>query len=172
VWGRLGILKRIHPELKRSQIDQALRHTVRPAFKHTLTNPVAVQLRTTKRTAITVTQQWRWHKVLLCSQPHLLFMLIHLPFLCCKTSKASKDYDKRKTDTELMDLAPAALVKLNSEKLMGDVSKLTIKEICALHLVSLAHCTRQRRCSSPAWRDASVRNQVFSLRLPVHLLQL
>jgi hypothetical protein len=59
-------------------------------------------------------------------------MLIHLPFLCCKTSKASKDYDKRKTDTELMDLAPAALVKLNSEKLMGDVSKLTIKEICAL----------------------------------------
>ena len=40
-------------------------------------------------------------------------------------SKASTDYDKRKTDTELMDLAPTALVKLNSEKL-------TKKEICAL----------------------------------------
>ena len=47
-------------------------------------------------------------------------------------SKANKDQDKCKADTALMDLAPAALVKLNSDKLSGDVTKLTRKEICAL----------------------------------------
>ena len=45
-------------------------------------------------------------------------------------SKANKDKDKRKTDTELMDSAPAALQKLN--RLNGDVAKITKKEICAI----------------------------------------
>jgi hypothetical protein len=44
-------------------------------------------------------------------------------------SNASKHYNKRKTHAELMDFAPAALVKLNSEKLMGDVAKLTKKNL-------------------------------------------
>ena len=47
-------------------------------------------------------------------------------------SQARKEQDKCKTDTDLMDLAPCALAKLNSDKLNGDVSKLTKKEICAL----------------------------------------
>jgi hypothetical protein len=45
-------------------------------------------------------------------------------------SKANKDKDKRKTDTELMDSAPAALQKFN--RLNGDVAKMTKKEICAI----------------------------------------
>jgi hypothetical protein len=47
-------------------------------------------------------------------------------------SKASKEQDKCKAHTELMDLAPSALVKLQSDKLNGDASKLTKKEICSL----------------------------------------
>ena len=45
-------------------------------------------------------------------------------------SKASKDKDKRKTDTELTDSASAALQKLN--RLNGDVAKMTKKEIYAI----------------------------------------
>ena len=37
-----------------------------------------------------------------------------------------------KADTELVDLAPASLLKLNSEKVNGDVTKLSKKEICAV----------------------------------------
>ena len=62
VGGALDIIEEMHPELKRTQIDQAFRRTVRPAFVHRLTNPVATQATTTKRTAITVQQQWRWHQ--------------------------------------------------------------------------------------------------------------
>jgi hypothetical protein len=39
---------------------------------------------------------------------------------------------KCKAVSELMDLAPASLVKLNSEKVNGDVTKLSKKEICAI----------------------------------------
>ena len=46
-------------------------------------------------------------------------------------AKASKEKDKCKADTGLMDFAPAALAKLDSDKVNGDVSKLTKKEICA-----------------------------------------
>ena len=48
--------------------------------------------------------------------------------------KATKDQEKRMGDAELMDLAPAALTKLNSEKVNGDVSKLTKRDICAISL--------------------------------------
>ena len=47
-------------------------------------------------------------------------------------TKANKDKDKCKADTELLDLAPASLQKLLGEKLKGDVTKLTKKEICAI----------------------------------------
>ena len=39
---------------------------------------------------------------------------------------------KCKAASELMDLAPASLVKLNSEKVNGDLTKLSKKEICAI----------------------------------------
>jgi ribosomal protein L12E/L44/L45/RPP1/RPP2 len=47
-------------------------------------------------------------------------------------AKSTKDEGKCKADTELLDLSPATLVKFHGEKIMGDVSKLTKKEICAL----------------------------------------
>jgi hypothetical protein len=47
-------------------------------------------------------------------------------------TKATKEQGKCKADTELMDLAPASLVKLNSEKVNGDVIKLSKKGICAI----------------------------------------
>ena len=47
-------------------------------------------------------------------------------------AKASKEKDKCKADTGLMDFAPAALATLDSDKVNGDVSKLTKKEICAV----------------------------------------
>jgi hypothetical protein len=64
--GAVDILEEMHPELKRGQIERSFRRTVRPANSFRLTQPVAVQATTTKRTAITVTQQWRWHKVRAC----------------------------------------------------------------------------------------------------------
>ena len=47
-------------------------------------------------------------------------------------AKSNKHDEKCIADTELMDMAPAALLKLNSEKVNGDMSKLTKKQICAI----------------------------------------
>jgi hypothetical protein len=47
-------------------------------------------------------------------------------------TKATKEQGKCKADTELMDLAPASLVKLNSEKVNGDLTELSKKEIRAI----------------------------------------
>ena len=58
--GAIDILEQMHQELKRSQIENSFRHTVRPAFAG---RPVAAQATTTKRTAITVPQPRRWHQV-------------------------------------------------------------------------------------------------------------
>ena len=63
VGGAIDMIEQMHPDLRREQIDRCFRRTVRPAFKERLTNPVAAQATTTKRTAVTVQQQWRWHKV-------------------------------------------------------------------------------------------------------------
>ena len=63
VRGAVDILQEMHPEYTRKQFDQAFRRTVRPIYSERLTNLVAVQNTTTKRTAITVLQQFRWHKV-------------------------------------------------------------------------------------------------------------
>jgi hypothetical protein len=46
--------------------------------------------------------------------------------------KSTKEQSKCKADTELIDLAPASLVKLNSEKVNGDLTKLAKKDICAI----------------------------------------
>jgi hypothetical protein len=47
-------------------------------------------------------------------------------------TKATKEHGKCKADTELIDLAPASLVKLNSKKVNGGVTKLSKKEIYAI----------------------------------------
>jgi hypothetical protein len=63
----VDILEQFCPEYSRKQLDQAFRRTVRPQCSERtrldMTDPFAVQATTTKRTAITPTQQWRWHKV-------------------------------------------------------------------------------------------------------------
>jgi hypothetical protein len=51
------------PKYSRKQLDKAFRRTLRPQYNERMTNPVAVHATTTKRTAITPAQQWRWHKV-------------------------------------------------------------------------------------------------------------
>ena len=48
-------------------------------------------------------------------------------------TKANKHKDKCEADIELLDLAPASLQKVLGEKLKGDVTKLTKKEICAIY---------------------------------------
>ena len=62
--GALDILEEMCPDLTRKQLDRSPRRTVLPAFSDRLTKPVVPQATTTKRTAITVTQQWRWHQVI------------------------------------------------------------------------------------------------------------
>jgi hypothetical protein len=57
------ILDKICPGYSRKQFDQAFRHTLRPQYSERMTDPVAAQATTTKRTAITLGKQWRWHKV-------------------------------------------------------------------------------------------------------------
>jgi hypothetical protein len=59
----VDILEQMFPEYLRKQLDQAFRRTVRPQYSESMTDPFAVQATTTKRTAITPAQQWRWHKV-------------------------------------------------------------------------------------------------------------
>ena len=54
-------LQELIPGLTRSQADNTFRRTIRPAHKKELTGIVKAQATTTKRTAITVRQQHRWH---------------------------------------------------------------------------------------------------------------
>jgi hypothetical protein len=63
VAGAVDILETILPRFSREQLQNSFRRTVRPSVKKRLTGPVTVQSTTTKRSAITVAQQWRWHKV-------------------------------------------------------------------------------------------------------------
>ena len=46
-----------------SQASGALRKTIRPTFSKVLTNIVKAQASTSKRSAVTVPQQYRWHTV-------------------------------------------------------------------------------------------------------------
>ena len=51
------------PGLKLEQVANSLRRTVRPRFKSVLTNIIKAQASTSKRSQITVAQQYRWHQV-------------------------------------------------------------------------------------------------------------
>jgi len=59
----VDIPEQMCPLYSRKQLDQAFRRTVRPQYSERMINPVPMQVTTTKRTAITPAQQWRWHKV-------------------------------------------------------------------------------------------------------------
>ena len=59
----VDILEKICPGYFRKQLDQAFLRTVRLQYSERMPDPFAVQTTTTKRTAITPAQQWRWHKV-------------------------------------------------------------------------------------------------------------
>ena len=84
VRGAVDMIEELEPHLNRAQITRAFRRTVRPKFKGRLTNPVAAQHSTTKRSAITVTQQFRWHKV--SNYTSSVIPFTHLPFnLCLQT---------------------------------------------------------------------------------------
>ena len=51
------------PHLTTQQVTDSLRKTIRPKFKSVLTNIVKAQASTTKRSQITVAQQYIWHSV-------------------------------------------------------------------------------------------------------------
>ena len=55
-------------------------------------------------------------------------------------TKATKEQGKCKADTKLMDLAPASLVKLNSKKVKGDMTKLPKKRTSRSPFVFSAAC--------------------------------
>ena len=63
VTGSLDLLEEVAPHLTRKKLESSWRRTVRPKYSERLTKPTAAQVTTTKRTAITPAQQWRWHKV-------------------------------------------------------------------------------------------------------------
>ena len=65
----VDMVQDLAPELTRNQARDAFRRTIHPSNKDTLTNIVKVQASTTKRSAITVPQQYRWHKVPCTSEP-------------------------------------------------------------------------------------------------------
>ena len=73
--GALDILEEMCPDLTRKQLDRSLRRTVLPAFYDRLTKPVVPQATTTKRTTITVPQQWHWHQEYLGAQFWSVFPL-------------------------------------------------------------------------------------------------
>ena len=59
----VDILETMIPSESREQLSMLFRCTVWPAVSARLTGPVVAQATATKRTAITVQQQWRWHTV-------------------------------------------------------------------------------------------------------------
>jgi hypothetical protein len=55
------MLQDMVPALSREQARNVFRRTIHPSYKDVLTNVVKAQASTTKRSAITVPQQYRWH---------------------------------------------------------------------------------------------------------------
>ena len=66
--------------------------------------------------------------------------------------KATKEQGKCKADIELMDLAPASLVKLNIEKMNGDVTKFSRRRFARSPFAFSAECTRRPTRSRCSWR--------------------
>ena len=58
------LLHDLVPTLKLEQVQNCLRQTVRPRFASVLTNIVKAQASTSKRSQVTVAQQYRWHQVI------------------------------------------------------------------------------------------------------------
>lgn len=58
----VDMVQDLEPALTRKQISQSFRRTVRKNHKSVLSNIVKAQASTTKRNAITVSQQFRWHQ--------------------------------------------------------------------------------------------------------------
>jgi hypothetical protein len=63
--GALEMFEQMRPDLSRIQITNAFAHTIRPRHKEDITNLRVTQqtTTTTKRSAITPEQQFRWHKM-------------------------------------------------------------------------------------------------------------
>ena len=59
----VDLLHDLKPQLDRKAVEKAFDRTVRPGHAAELTGIVRANSTTVKRTAITVAQQWRWHKV-------------------------------------------------------------------------------------------------------------
>ena len=57
----VDLMHDLKPDLKRRSVEQAFDRDVRPKHAHQLTGIVKANPTTTKRTAITVGQQFRWH---------------------------------------------------------------------------------------------------------------
>ncbi|KAJ1449690.1 hypothetical protein M885DRAFT_590330 [Pelagophyceae sp. CCMP2097] len=60
----VNALGKLVPDSSREQLRRAWRRIVRPGFKSDLTDIIRAQATMTKRTAITVAQQWRWHRLM------------------------------------------------------------------------------------------------------------
>ena len=61
--GTAEMIQDLVPHLTTQQVTDSLRKTIRPKFKSVLTNIVKAQASTTKRSQITVAQQYIWHSV-------------------------------------------------------------------------------------------------------------
>eukprot|EP00966_Prymnesium_polylepis_P045141 1045691-Prymnesium_polylepis.1 len=59
----------LQPELMRKTAEYYFDCKIRPAHKNLLTGVVKAEATTSKRSAITVPQQYRWHKVCLLQPP-------------------------------------------------------------------------------------------------------
>jgi len=59
----VDIVQVLNPDLSREAASQCYRRTIRPAHSGRVTGLVTAQPTTTKRSACTVTQQWRWHSL-------------------------------------------------------------------------------------------------------------
>ena len=57
------MIESLCPHLSRQQCKRVFTQSIRPRFKARLTGIVIAQKSTTKRSAITIAQQFRWHKV-------------------------------------------------------------------------------------------------------------
>ena len=76
--GGIDLLQDLEPQLTLSQCARAFDRNVRVENKEVLTGIVKAQSSTVKRSAITVQQQWRWHKVSCGTSVHTPPTISHL----------------------------------------------------------------------------------------------
>ena len=101
VGGAVELLEQMRPDLSRQQISNAIARTIRPKHKKELTNLRVTQQTTTKRSAITPEQQFRWQKVrdvcvyILIFNSSLIILCLHFRRLiqrtiCCLRSTSPR----------------------------------------------------------------------------------